>query len=131
MKEPVWVLREVVLVAQAELLDEFGGIAGIRDEGMLDSALSRPLNRRAYGKAKLHELAACYAYGLVRNHPFLDGNKRIGFTVAIMFLELNGYAFIATEADAALQTLALAAREVGEADYALWLKKHSRKAAPR
>ncbi len=131
MKEPTWVQREVVLATQELLLREFGGMAGIRDEGMLGSALSRPVNRFAYEGASLHELAGSYAYGLVRNHPFLDGNKRIGFTVAITFLELNGFKFTATEADAVVQTLALAARELDEASYAAWLKADSVKARRR
>lgn len=127
MKEPAWVLRATVLATQELLLREFGGLAGLRDEGMLDSALNRPVNRVAYGEAGLTDLAAAYAYGLVRNHPFLDGNKRIAFTVAVTFLELNGYVFSGTEAEATVQTLALAARELDEAGYARWLKANSRK----
>ena len=127
MKEPQWVLRETVLGLQEQLLAEFGGLNGLRDEGLLDSALNRPPQLFNYGKPSLFELAAPYAYGLIRNHPFLDGNKRIGFTTAIVFLEINGYEFSANEADAALQTLALAAREIDEVSYADWLKKNSRK----
>jgi death-on-curing protein len=103
------------------LLAEFGGSAGIRDAGMLDSALSRPANRFFYGVSGLPELAAAYAFGLVRNHPFVDGNKRIGFATAALFLELNGYRFTASEADAAVKTLALAAHELDEDGYAAWL----------
>ena len=77
MKEPQWVLRETVLALQERLLAEFGGLGGIRDEGLLDSALARPAQLLAYGRPNLFELAAAYAFGLVRNHPFLDGNKRI------------------------------------------------------
>ncbi len=128
MKEPQWVLRETVLALQERLLAEFGGLSGLRDEGLLDSALARPQQLFAYGKPSLFDMAAAYAFGLVRNHPFLDGNKRIGFTAAIVFLELNGYRFTASEADATIKTLALAAREVGEAGYAAWLKANSRKA---
>jgi death-on-curing protein len=127
MKEPQWVLRETVLALQEQLLAEFGGLSGLRDEGLLDSALNRPTQLFNYGKPKLFELAAAYALGLIRNHPFLDGNKRIGFATAIVFLEINGYEFVADEADATLQTLALAAREINEADYADWLTKNSRK----
>lgn len=127
MKEPQWVLRETVLALQEQLLAEFGGLNGLRDEGLLDSALNRPPQLFNYGKPGLFELAAAYAYGLVRNHPFLDGNKRIGFTTAIVFLEINSYEFTADEADATLQTLALAAREIEEASFADWLKKNSRK----
>lgn len=128
MKQPVWVLRETVLALQEELLAQFGGAAGIRDEHLLDSALSRPQHRLAYGKPNVFDLAASYGFRLVKNHPFVDGNKRIGFTVAVLFLELNDYRFQATEADAVLQTLALAAGEATEATYAAWLKANSRRA---
>ena len=126
MKEPRWVLREAVLALHERLLAEFGGLAGLREPGLFDSALARPQQLFAYGKPEVGDLAAAYAFGLVRNHPFLDGNKRIGFTVAVMFLELNGRRFTAPEAEATLKTLALAARELDEAGYAAWLRKHSR-----
>jgi death-on-curing protein len=125
MKEPQWVLRETVLAMHERLLAEFGGLGGVRDDGMLDSALARPQHLFAYGRPNLFELAAAYAFGLVRNHPFLDGNKRIAFTAAVLFLELNGKSFNAPEAEATLKTLALAARELGEAGYAAWLKNNS------
>ena len=128
MKEPQWVLRETALALQERLLAEFGGLGGLRDEGLLESALARPQQLFAYGKPSLFDLAAAYAFGLVRNHPFLDGNKRIGFTTAVVFLELNSYRFAASEVDATIQTLALAAGELDEADYAAWLKANSRKA---
>jgi death-on-curing protein len=128
MKEPEWVLRETVLALQEQSLAEFGGLAGVRDEGMLDSALSRPLNLFTYGKPTLYELAAAYAYGLAKNHPFIDGNKRAAFVVTVVFLELNERQFIATEADAAVNTLALAAGDMSESAYADWLKKNSRRA---
>ena len=128
MRTPQWILRETVLALQERLLVEFGGLSGLRDEGLLDSALARPRQLFAYGKPSLFDLAAAYAFGLVRNHPFLDGNKRIGFTTAVVFFELNGYRFAASEVDATIQTLALAARELDESDYAAWLKANSRKA---
>jgi death-on-curing protein len=128
MKEPQWVLRETVPALQERLLAEFGGLSGVRDPGLLDSALARPQQLFAYGKPSLFDLAAAYAFGLVQNHPFLDGNKRIGFTTAIVFLELNGYRFRASEVEATVKTLALAARDVDEARYAVWLKENSRKA---
>lgn len=127
MKKPEWVPRETVLALQERLLAEFGGAAGIRDEGLLESALGRRLNRFAYERPTLSELAANYAFGLVRNHPFLDGNKRLGFVTAVLFLELNGYRFKASEVDATVQTLALAARKLGEDGYATWLKANSTK----
>lgn len=128
MKEPVWVLRETVLALQEELLARFGGPPGIRDEHLLDSALARPQHLFAYGKPSVFGMAASYGSGLVKNHPFVDGNKRIGFTVAVLFLELNGYRFNAPEADAAVQTLALAAGEMSESAYAEWLKTNSKRA---
>ena len=122
MKPPVWLLREAVLATHERLLSEFGGAPGIRDSGLLDSALARPENRQVYGDPNLFELAAAYAFGVVKNHPFIDGNKRTGFTIAIMFLERNGQMFTATEVDATIQTLALAAGELDEPGYASWLK---------
>jgi len=128
MKKPIWVLREVVLLAHEQSLAQFGGAAGIRDEGMLDSALGKPQNLLAYGKPSVFELAASYAFGLVKNHPFIDGNKRAGFLVAVTFLQLNGWRLEANEVDATLRTLALAAGEMTEADYATWLKANSKRA---
>jgi len=130
MKAPVWVRRDVVLAVQEMLLAEHGGAAGLRDEGMLDSALGRPANLFAYGKPTVTELAASYTFGLVKNHPFIDGNKRIGFATGILFLELNGYSFTASEVDAVLKTLALAASEMTESASAALIKTNSRR-APR
>lgn len=104
-----------------------GGLAGIRDEGLLDSALARPEHLLAYGKPRIFERAAAYAFGLAKNHPFIDGNKRIGFAAAIVFLEANGRRFHGSEADATVQTLALAAGAASEAEYATWLKANSRR----
>lgn len=128
MKEPEWVLREVVFAAHEQSLARFGGSAGVRDEGLLDSALGKPLNLFAYGKPSLFDLAASYAFGIVKNHPFIDGNKRTGFIVAVVFLELNGYAFHASEVAATLQTLALAAGDMSETAFAAWLKAQSKRA---
>lgn len=127
MKKPRWVLRETVLALHEQLLAEFGGLHGIRDQGMFESALARPRQQFAYDKRDVAALAAAYAFGLVKNHPFLDGNKRIGFAVAVLFLELNGLEFTATEVDAVLQTLALAAGALDEAGYAAWLRLNSRR----
>lgn len=126
MSEPQWVLRETVLALHDRLLAEFSGRGGLRDDAMLVSALARPQQLFAYSQPNLCQLAAAYAFGLVRNHPFVDGNKRIAFTVAVLFLELNGRRFTACESEAALKTLALAARELDESDYAAWLRKRSR-----
>ena len=127
MKKPRWVQRDVVLALHERLVAEFGGSSGMRDETLFDSALARPLNRFSHKKPSIFDLAAAYAFGLARNHAFLDGNKRIGFATAVLFLELNGYRFIATEADATIQTLALAAGEIDEPNYAEWIMENSRK----
>ena len=127
MKKPVWVLREVVFMLHEQSLAQFGGSAGIRDEGLLDSALGKPENLFAYGKPTIFDLAASYAFGLVKNHPFIDGNKRTGFITAVLFLELNGYRFQASEVDAAVRTLALAAGDMTEPAYAAWLKANSKR----
>ncbi len=128
MKVPVWIRRDVVLAFHERLLAEHGGAAGIRDESLLDSALGRPENLFADGKPTLSDLAASYAFGLVKNHPFIDGNKRIGFATAALFLELNGRRFGAQEVEAVLRTLALAAGEMTEAAFSAWLKAHSKRA---
>lgn len=130
MKPPLWVRRDVVVAVQEQLLTVFGGASGIRDAGRLESALARPENRFAYGRTAVNvfDLAAAYAFGLAKNHPFVDGNKRIAFATAVMFLELNGYRFEAGEADAVVRTLALAAGELKEPGYAQWLKASSRRA---
>lgn len=122
MKRPEWILRETVLALHEQLLAEFGGTSGIRDEGLLDSALSRAENLFAYGQPTMAQLAAAYAFGLVKNHPFVDGNKRIGFAIGALFLQINRWRLMAGEADAVVQTLALAAGEIGEAEYASWLE---------
>lgn len=127
MTEPEWVLRETVLTLHEQSLAQFGGSAGIRDEGLLDSALGRPQNLFAHGKPTLFDLAASYAFGLAKNHPFIDGNKRIAFVTAALFLELNGRRFHAEEADATVRTLALAAGAMDEREYAAWLKAHSKR----
>ncbi len=123
---PVWLLREAVIATHERLLSEFGGATGVRDAGLLDSGLARAENLHAYGQPTVFELSAGYAFGVVKNHPFVDGNKRTGFTIAVIFLELNGETFRASEVDATIQTLALAAGELCEAEYADWLKANSR-----
>lgn len=124
-REPRWLLPEVVLAVHERLLAEFGGSAGVRDLGLLKSALARPKNLFAYKSATVCELAASYAFGIVKTHPFVDGNKRTGFTAAVLFLERNGRRFVAMEADAIVHTLGLAAGELDEADYAEWLATNS------
>lgn len=125
MKEPRWVLDETVLALHEQLLTEFGGASGVRDLSMLASALARPKHRFDYATPPMAELAAAYAFGIIKNHPFVDGNKRTGFAVAVLFLELNGFRFAATEVDATVQTLALAAGDLPETGYARWLATHA------
>lgn len=109
------------------MLAQYGGRAGLRDAHLLDSALSRPQQLLHYGKPTLAKLAASYAAGIVKNHPFIDGNKRTGFMLGAGFLERNGLEFFASEPDAVLQTLALAAGELSEEGYADWLAANSRR----
>ena len=125
MKEPEWLLEETLIALHEVLVSEFGGETGIRDEGLLESALARPRNLLNYGRADLFDLAAAYAYGLVKNHPFIDGNKRVGFMAAAIFLELNRIRFRAAEVDAAVEMLAVAAGERTEIQFAQWLRDHS------
>lgn len=110
------------------MLSQYGGITGVRDENLLESALAKPQQLFAYGKPSMTEMAAAYAAGIVKNHPFLDGNKRTGFMLGAAFLERNGVEFNATEADAVVKTLALAAGEMSQAAYSEWLKANSKRA---
>jgi death-on-curing protein len=128
MKEPYWLTREEGLALQEMMLSQYGGSEGLRDENMLESALAKPRQLFAYGKPTLSDLAASYVFGVVKNHPFIDGNKRTGFMLGAGFLERNGYEFHASEAEAAVRTLALAAGDMSEAEYAAWLKANSRRA---
>jgi len=127
MKEPHWFSREECLALHDLMLSDYGGMSGVRDDNMLESALAKPRQLFAYGKPTLAEMAAAYAAGVVKNHPFLDGNKRTGFMLGAAFLERNGHEFFATEVDATLKTLALAAGEMDERKYAAWLTANSRK----
>ncbi|NQU41478.1 MAG: type II toxin-antitoxin system death-on-curing family toxin [Lentisphaerae bacterium] len=122
MSEPVWLDAADCRSFQSELLAWFGGPDGVRDEGLLESALARPRQQHAYGSPSLFELGAAYAFGIVKNHPFIDGNKRAGFLAAALFLEINGETFTAPEEDVVAQTLALAASHCTEAEYAAWLE---------
>lgn len=122
MKEPVWLTQDAVIAIQLRLLAQFGGLPGLRDEGLLASALNRPRQAFAYSAPDVFDLAAFYAAGIIKNHPFLDGNKRAGFMAAYTFLGINGYDLEADEADVLLKTLALAAGECSEVGYAEWLR---------
>ena len=123
-----WVDKRLLLVLHDESLSEHGGASGLRDEGLLDSALARPLNLLAYGNPDAADLAASHGLGLAKNHAFVDGNKRAAFLAAGLFLALNGYRLNASQADATLTVIPLAAGEIGEAEFARWIRANS---APR
>jgi death-on-curing protein len=127
VKEPEWLNREDCLAIHEMMLAQHGGLAGVRDEGLLESALARPKNLLAYGAPTLAKLAASYAAGIILNHPFLDGNKRTGFMLAATFLELNGMSFNASEESVVKNTLALAGGKLTQARYAKWLNRASGK----
>lgn len=116
-----WITRDIALAAHTRSLHDHGGADGMRDEGLLESALARPQNLAAYGEPSVYELAAALAHGLVKNHPFIDGNKRVAFLCAYVFLGLNGAQLDADEAEAAAIMIDLAAGEVSEEEFALWL----------
>ena len=125
MTEPVWLLKPAILAVHNMMISRFGGAAGIRDESLLDAALARPVNIYKYDSdATVAALAAAYAAGIIRNHPFLDGNKRTGFMAAYMFLDLNGATLRADEISATAMTLSLAASEIDEHDFSLWLDQN-------
>ena len=127
MKKPLWLNREDCIAIHEMMLSQHGGIDGVRDEGMLASALAKPRHRLAYGHPDLAELGASYAAGVVLNHPFFDGNKRTGFMLAAASLELNGLELTATEQDIVEHTVALAAGSLKEPAYAAWLRKNSKR----
>jgi death-on-curing protein len=124
-----WIALDAVLAAHAEQLAEHGGSDGIRDMGLLESALARPLNLAAYGEPDIASLAASYASGIAWNHPFVDGNKRTAWVVAIGFLYLNGFRLEAGMIEAYDAMLGLAAKERGEDEFAAWLRQHLRASA--
>ena len=121
MSEPIWISKEAILAIQTSLVGRFGGIHGVRDEGLRESAIMRAQQLFHYGDPTLCEMAAAYAEWIVKNHPFLDGNKRAGFMAAYTFLAANGLQLTAPEEEAVLQTLALAAGASAAPEYAAWL----------
>jgi len=121
-----WVNRQALLLLHEESLAEHGGASGLRDEGLLDSALARPLNLALYEQPDLAALAASYGVGLAKNHPFVDGNKRAAFLAVGLFLLANGQRLQATQVEATLTMLAVAAGELDEAGFAEWLRSHIR-----
>jgi|SRR5215470_10826368 len=130
MNEPQWLDRRVIILLHSESLAEHGGSGGIRDEGLLDSALARPRNQfTCAAESDIARLAAAYGFGLVKNHPFVDGNKRIAFIATALFLRLNGYRLSSNRLDEVEKVLALAAGELSEEDFANWIRLHSRPVA--
>jgi death-on-curing protein len=127
VNEPIWLRLEAILAAHDQQLAEHGGGAGIRDRGLLESALARPLNLHAYGEPSLAKLAAAYAFGIAKNHPFVDGNKRTALVAAELFLGVNGYDLVADDVEVVKVFLALAAGEINEQELAAWIDRNSRK----
>ena len=122
MNEPIWLDVEILIDLHAEQLALFGGPEGIRDQGMLELALGRPINKFTYGETDLASLAAAYAFGIARNHPFVDGNKRAAFGAIIVFLGLNDIDFLVAPESATAMILALAAGEVNEEGLTRWIR---------
>ena len=121
-----WVDRRALELLHDESIAEHGGTPGLRDEGLFESALARPLNLAAYGQPDLAELAAAYGVGLAKNHPFVDGNKRVAFLAVGLFLAIDGHRLVASQSEATLTMLAVAAGSLDEAAFAAWLRGHSR-----
>ncbi len=120
--EPIWVESTTARHIHRLQLGTFGGLDGVRDNGMLESALARPINLWHYERASIARLAAAYAFGIAMNHPFIDGNKRTAFVVSVLFVELNGFTFSAGEVESAATFLSLAAGEMGEQELAEWFE---------
>lgn len=123
----VWLDADVLRAVHEEQLAEHGGAAGTRDDGLFESALARPENLAAYGAPDAADLAAAYGFGIARNHPFIDGNKRTAFVAVELFLDLNGYELTASDADCVLTMLAVAAGQMDETTFARWLRQHGQK----
>jgi death-on-curing protein len=119
-----WVNRQALLLLHDESLAEHGGGSGLRDEGLFESALARPVNLAAYGTPDLAELAASYGVGLAKNHPFVDGNKRVAFLAVGLFLANNGHRLVCTQVEATMTMLAVAAGSLDERGFAAWLRAH-------
>jgi death-on-curing protein len=120
----VWISKRLVLAIHDEQLREHGGAGGVRDDGLLESALARPVNRAAYAGPDIAEFGALYAVGIARNHPFIDGNKRAAFAALTTFLDLNGFELRAAEAEAVVAMLALAAGELDDEMFIQWVREH-------
>jgi death on curing protein len=129
VKVPIWLLQQAVLAMHAECIAAFGGADGVRDAGLLESALARPQHLFRYEKADLCRLAAAYGHGIAKNHPFLDGNKRTAFLATTMFLARNGLTFTASPGHAAGFMLGVADGTLAEAAFAAWLRDHTQRRA--
>jgi death on curing protein len=128
VKEPLWIYEPDAIAIHDRLLALHGGAGGLRDHTLLESALARPRQHYAYADAAdIVDMATAYIAGIVRNHPFIDGNKRTGFVVGVLFLELNGHLFTATEEDATRAVLALAAGTLDERGFSVWLRTNSKR----
>jgi death on curing protein len=125
VKEPDWIDEHVALAIHDRMLALHGGASGLRDEGLLQSALARPRQLFVYATSpKIEDMAGAYTAGIVRNHPFIDGNKRTGFVVGVLFLETNGFRFTAPEEEATRAVLDLAAGVLDEKRFGEWLREH-------
>jgi death-on-curing protein len=125
----VWLSRQFILAIHDEQLAEHGGALGVRDDGLLESALARPLNRAGYGEPDTAELGALYAIAIARNHPFVDGNKRTAFAALVTFLALNGMVFEPSEVDATLAVLRLAAGDMTDDEFTAWVRDNAQPGA--
>ena len=126
----VWLEAHVLFAVHEEQLAEHGGAQGLRDEGLLQPALARPRHLAGHGRPDVFDLSAAYGFGIARNHPFVDGNKRTAFVAVELFMVLNGVELHAADADCVLTMLALAAGDLDEAAFAAWLRKHGAPKAP-
>ena len=124
MKKWKWIDARAILAIHDEQLAEHGGGAGTRDANLLESALARPVNLGAYESPDVAMLAASYAVGIAKNHPFIDGNKRTAFVAMELFLYLNGHELMADDADCVLTMLGMAAGNIGEVEFAEWIQRH-------
>ena len=124
IKRYIWILEDVVYAIHNEQIAEHGGLQGIKDLGLLQSALARPQNLASYGESEIAQLAASYGYGISRNHPFNDGNKRTAFVVVELFLILNGYKLCADDAACVVTMLDVTSGEISEAAFASWIRDH-------
>ncbi|MCC6716897.1 MAG: type II toxin-antitoxin system death-on-curing family toxin [Acetobacteraceae bacterium] len=121
----LWLSREIILAIHDEQIARHGGAAGLRDSGLLDSALARPINHAAYGEPDSAEVGAIYALAIARNHPFIDGNKRTAFMALVLFLALNGMEFDPPQVEATITTLTMAAGDLPDEDFIAWVRRHA------